>query len=64
MGLVSDESPAPERDGNVESTNETGRLLHKCPNCETVYLHDQPHQCSNCDRLTVSVSDEYDPPSK
>lgn len=38
-----------------QSTAESRELIHRCPNCETVYLREGTHQCSTCEEMTVSV---------
>lgn len=41
-----------------EPNRETGELLHACERCGEVYLNEEPHHCSRCDQLTVSIADE------
>jgi len=53
------------RDGTTDSARtaekkeNTGGLLHQCPGCEEVYLNEQPHRCSACDRLTEPTGEGH-----
>jgi hypothetical protein len=40
-----------------QSTSESRELLQRCPNCETVYLSEETRQCSTCEEMTVSVTE-------
>lgn len=41
-----------------QSDEETGKLLHTCPDCGEVYLSEQPKQCSACDERTIPVTSD------
>lgn len=55
-GVESDGPDETDEDAAGQSVDHDGSLLHECPECEVVYLNEQPHDCSNCGSTTISIS--------
>jgi len=51
-GSESDPEPA----DTEEPSRPSGALIHKCPDCGTVYLSESPRECTSCREQTVPTS--------
>lgn len=47
-----------EGDKGAQQERTTGELLHECQCCGTVYLNEEPHECSTCAEMTEAIAED------